>query len=61
MNEKEQGRAAEAPKQADNAAHKKIYADAMGQWKERYQAFCAVGFPMSRAGGKSSFVPNKGG
>jgi hypothetical protein len=52
MNEREQERAEEAQKQADNAVHKKIYADAMAKWKERCQMFCAAGFPISCAGDK---------
>ena len=51
-NKREQERAEEAQKRADNVAHKKIYADTVAKWKEKGQAFCDAGFPMSCAGDK---------
>src|SRR5258708_31027358 len=61
VNEREQERAEEAQKRADNAVHKRIYADAMVKWNERRQMFCAAGFPMSRAGDKPLLYQIKAG
>ena len=61
MNEREQERAQEAQKRADNAANKKIYADAMAKWQERRQAFRDAGFPMSHAGDKPLLYQIKAG
>ena len=61
MNEREQERAVEAQKRADNAAHRKVYADAMAKWTERRQMFCAAGFPMSHAGDKPLLYQIKAG
>ena len=61
MNEREQERAEEAQKRADNVAHKKIYADAMVEWRKRRQEFRAAGFPMARAGDKPLLYQIKAG
>jgi len=52
LNEREQEKVEEAQKRADNAAYKKIYAEAMAKWNERHQEFRLAGFPMTRAGKK---------
>ena len=51
----------EAQKQADNVAHKKIYAGAMVEWRERYQMFHAAGFTMACAGDKPLLYQIKAG
>ncbi len=60
MNEREQEKA-EAQKQADNMAYKKIYVEAMAKWKERHQMFCDAGLPMAHAGNKPLLYQIKAG
>jgi len=52
LNKREQEKVEEAQKRADNAAYKKIYAEAMAKWNERRQEFRLAGFPMTHAGKK---------
>ena len=41
--------------------HKKIYANAMVEWRERCQMFCAAGFPMAHASDKPLLYQIKAG
>ena len=61
MNEREQERAEEAQKQADNVVHKRIYADVVVEWRERCQMFHAAGFSMACAGDKPLLYQIKAG
>ena len=42
-------------------AHKRIYADAMVEWRKRRQMFRAAGLPMARAGDKPLLYQIKAG
>jgi len=55
LNEREQQKADEAQKQTDNAAYKKIHAEAVVKWNEKCQMFCLAGLPMTCAGKKPLF------
>jgi len=61
MNEREQEKAEEARKRADNTVHKRIYAEAMAKWRERRQMLRDAGVPMARAGDKPLLYQIKAG